>query len=499
MKGARGAWPGGIKEQQRRLAEEVAEEREILLQACWAHQIWRTRELKTDDARRLEVIATGWLNRGAGPDFTEARILIDGEEHWGDVEIHVDEGDWWGHGHQNDSNYERVILHMVLRRGNRLAERPPGGLVLPVFDASPYLSEQVLVSMHEPEEMLRRYERLPGRCGLRAAISDPETVNRVIAHAAEARARGKAERIAPLIEELGEEQALFVVLFKYLGYRPHAGLFERIARHVPLDSLWPGLDQSLPEARMSVMSLWFGLAGLLEEELPPSADEGARREHERLRTLWKSSGRHSLTQGISRGGSRPFNAPERRMLGFFHHLYAWSSQGWLKSWLGVLRELDTLRDHPEFRREAISMLEAAFSTPGDEPWRKRVGFHSPPLARPAALIGPDRIIMVMANAVLPFFLAMARRKGDSELEKVLYRLYIVLPPEGSNQKIRFMERRLAGIRPLKPTLRTHQGLLQIHQDFCSSFLEGCEQCRFPDLIAPSQTRAGFPNTGHAES
>ena len=87
---------------QMRLVEEVAAQRESLLQACWAHQLWRGSELRTSDGRTIEVIAPGWLNRGAGPDFTEARLVLGGTEIWGDVEIHVHEREWWAHGHQDD-------------------------------------------------------------------------------------------------------------------------------------------------------------------------------------------------------------------------------------------------------------------------------------------------------------------------------------------------------------------------------------------------------------
>jgi hypothetical protein len=167
----------------------------------------------------------------------------------------------------------------------------------------------------------------------------------------------------------------------------------------------------------------------------------------------------------------------------FHHLRN-MGQGLLKGWLTFLKELDGLRDQPEFRRRALDRLSQAFEAPPDESWLRRTSFNAPPRARAASLVGPDRIAIVAANAIVPFFLAYARQRGDEELEKVLYRLFLVLPAEAPNSRTRFMERRLMGLTPAAPTLRTHQGLLQIHQDFCTSFDQGCARCRFPDLIAP---------------
>ncbi len=171
------------------------------------------------------------------------------------------------------------------------------------------------------------------------------------------------------------------------------------------------------------------------------------------------------------------------MVGMFHHLYEMGRDGWLKGWLRFLHELDALRDQPALKKSALLMLERCFDTPAKEPWRHMVGFAGPAMKQDARLIGDDRIIIVMANAVLPFFLAYARRRKDRELEKLLYRLFIVLPPEAPNQRTRFMERRLMVLDKLPRTLRTQQGLLQIHRDFCISFAEGCENCGFPDLVS----------------
>ena len=55
-----------------------------------------------------------------------------------------------------------------------------------------------------------------------------------------------------------------------------------------------------------------------------------------------------------------------------------------------------------------------------------------------------------------------------------------------NHRTRFMDRRLVLFSKLPRTLRTQQGLLQIHQDYCTSFESGCEGCRFPDLIGPAR-------------
>lgn len=472
--------------EKRALIEQFVGQREALLQACWAHQLWKKGRLKTVDGRPLAVLFPGWLNRGAGPDFIDARIQIGDQEKFGDVEVHLDEAGWRAHGHQEDEGYDRVVLHVVLRVARRgVGERNPAANVagqIPVLDALPHLSPHLMEIMQDPTSMLKNYEQLPGRCGLRAAVAPPEALPRVVAHAAEVRARQKAERLLPLWQNRAEEQILFQQIFQALGYRPYAGIFATLAARFPLREMGGFLDLSPSRARREILARWFGALGLLDAPEPAETGEEAAREYRSWREHWRALGEAPLAEPLRRGGSRPWNSPERRLVGLFHHINSMGPGSFLGAWLGFLRRLDGVRDQPEFRKTALRLLEGAFSTPQQEVWRGRVSFFSPRMKREARLVGADRIVVVMANAVLPFFLAYARRRGDEELEKLLYRLFIVLPPEGDNQRTRFMEKRLMAFAPVPRTLRMHQGLLQIHQDFCRNFLEGCHDCGFPDLI-----------------
>ncbi|MCZ6844188.1 MAG: DUF2851 family protein [SAR324 cluster bacterium] len=465
------------------LIAEFVGQREAIMQACWAHQLWASRKLATVDGQAVQVVFQGWLNRGPGPDFMEARVLIGGSEFFGDVEIHIDPAGWRAHRHHQDARYDKVVLHVVLSGAEDQSTVSEAGRRIPIMEALPFLSPRVLEVLQDPEGMLEQYERLPGRCGMRAAMGNLDAMQRVISHAAEVRARQKAERLLPGWEAKSEEQTLFELVFQSLGYRPYAEAFRELAARFPIDALAPHLALPYQRARREVLSRWFGAAGLLEQTKAKCRFAGAGEEYADWQAHWAGLGAAPMPKPIRPAVHRPWNAPERRMVGMFHHLYEMGRDGWLKGWLRFLHDLDALRDQPTLKKSALLMLERCFDTPGMEPWRHMVGFVSPALKQDARLIGNDRIIIVMANAVLPFFLAYARRRKDRELEKLLYRLFIVLPPEAPNQRTRFMERRLLVLDKVPRTLRTQQGLLQIHQDFCTSFAEGCENCGFPDLVS----------------
>ena len=82
------------------------------------HFVWESRlvgdsMLAADDGCRICVVDPGRHNFDGGPDFFNARVMIDDRLWAGDVEIHVRASDWYRHGHDRDRSYGGVILHVV--------------------------------------------------------------------------------------------------------------------------------------------------------------------------------------------------------------------------------------------------------------------------------------------------------------------------------------------------------------------------------------------------
>jgi hypothetical protein len=90
---------------------------ESKVQQLWALQHLQGSEWQTTTGKRLLVHFPGHWNHGAGPDFKEADIELDGARIMGDVEIHLYREDWWRHGHDSDPSYNGVVLHVVLFAG----------------------------------------------------------------------------------------------------------------------------------------------------------------------------------------------------------------------------------------------------------------------------------------------------------------------------------------------------------------------------------------------
>jgi hypothetical protein len=172
----------------------------------------------------------------------------------------------------------------------------------------------------------------------------------------------------------------------------------------------------------------------------------------------------------------------------FHHLYRIANDGLLKRWLVVFRNLSVFSEEKKLRRQALAETELLFSTPDWEIWWNHLVLGKSKPINTAQLVVIASQTVIWANAVLPFFLALARLENELELEKLLYQLFMILPAEASNSKKRFMEQRLWFSELSKSTklemntFGSRQGLIRIQHDFCHNFHQGCVRCELPRLL-----------------
>jgi hypothetical protein len=87
---------------------------ESLLQWIWENLEFDVNDLKTQDGQSLQILDPGRRNSGAGPDFLNACIIINDLKLYGSVEIHNREKEWFEHSHQQNPEFNSVILHVVL-------------------------------------------------------------------------------------------------------------------------------------------------------------------------------------------------------------------------------------------------------------------------------------------------------------------------------------------------------------------------------------------------
>lgn len=87
--------------------------KEEFLAFLWKYQYSLSRDLCGVNGERIQIIHPGFINTNSGPDYNEAKIIIDSNQWCGNIEFHLKSSDWVKHKHHHDKMYESVILHVV--------------------------------------------------------------------------------------------------------------------------------------------------------------------------------------------------------------------------------------------------------------------------------------------------------------------------------------------------------------------------------------------------
>lgn len=218
---------------------------ERVVQKIWLRGDFSRRQLTLTDGRRLVIRSGGAWNLLAGPDFRDARFLIDGVEVAGDVEVHFHAVDWVAHGHADDPAYDRVRLHVVLfpvGPGERVARHRDGQeiatlVLLPLLhrDLEEYASDDALEGITERDEWERFAE---------LAALDPGELRQVLQRSAVERWRQKVHFAQLRIERLGFTEAAHHTALEILGYRRNRASMLGVAAHYPLAEWVRGVELS---------------------------------------------------------------------------------------------------------------------------------------------------------------------------------------------------------------------------------------------------------------
>src|SRR5689334_7800469 len=103
---------------------------EKLLQYIWQFRYFNMHDLSLETGENISIIFPGHLNVNQGPDFLYAKIKIEETTWIGNVEVHLQTSQWEAHEHEDDKNYNNVILHVVWEHDDPVLLRNIPTLVL---------------------------------------------------------------------------------------------------------------------------------------------------------------------------------------------------------------------------------------------------------------------------------------------------------------------------------------------------------------------------------
>lgn len=229
---------------------------EDFLQHVWANSLFTSARCLSTKGKKIEIKNVGFLNRDSGPDFYNAKILIDGVLHVGTVEIHQKASDWFRHGHEKDAAYDNVILSVVAEADTEVQDSRGREIDAIILDYAPRLWDEYVFMQGVPVEP---------RCYRHLHRVDPLRLDMLFTGYAVERLERKCDDIKVLLSETTNdwEACFYRVLARYWSGNVNADAFSQLAQNLPYKKIIRASD-----SLFRVEALLFGYAGLLSDDVP---------------------------------------------------------------------------------------------------------------------------------------------------------------------------------------------------------------------------------------
>ena len=275
---------------------------EDFLQYVWQFQQFDKSNLLSKENHNLSILKVGQKNFDAGPDFSNARIMFDGVEWAGQVEIHCNSSEWINHKHQSDLSYDNVILHVVWNH-NEVIRRVNGSIV-PTLELKNIVFEDTL---NNYRNLVLNKKDIPCDTFFKefSEISKLSMLDKALANRLERKAN---EINAILIKNKQDwEETSYQILARNFGFKLNSEVFLRLAEVLPLKII-----KKHQGNLFQIEALCFGQAGFLND----SVDDYSKKLEAEYNYLANKYGFQSLS--ISKHQwkylrTRPSNFPSIRL------------------------------------------------------------------------------------------------------------------------------------------------------------------------------------------
>ena len=418
---------------------------EQLLHYVWKHKIFPLMPLRTTSGQPVEVIDPGLPNPNAGPDFFNAKLKIDNMLWVGNVELHTQASDWFRHGHDRNTAYDNVILHVV-GVSDCEVHRTNGDVIAQLQLCCP---ESIRCRYAE----LRQAEAYPPCHSILSSLPKL-TVHSWLSALQVERFERKAQDIAVRLERCNNhwEDVFFITLARNFGFGLNGDAFETWAGLLPFRAM----DKHRNDL-FQIEAFFYGLAGLLEETFlkKEQEDEYSLRLCKEFRYLQR---KFEIGQGMDATlwrflRLRPENFPHIR-LAQLAYLYQKGDKLFSR-----LLEAETLAD--------VRTLLDARTSPY---WENHYLFGRLSSQKEKAM-GERSKDLIIINTVVPFLYTYGLHKADERMCERVGRFLEELKAE-SNHIIRSWSD--AGLPVVSAA--DSQALIQLQKEYCDK--RKCLYCRF---------------------
>lgn len=415
-----------------------------MMQENFLHFVWRLKlfnmqGLQTTTGASVEVVELGRHNTHAGPDFLDARIRIDGTLWAGNVEMHLRSGEWSSHGHQNDPNYDNVILHVVLDENAVVYHRD--GERIPCLNLRPYLkvsvAKQYLRLLHSEQWVAcqQQFYTVPD-------VTKQLWMDRLLIERLEERTQQMAQR---LDNNKGDwDETFYQCLAWGFGLKVNADPFLMLAESLPLKTLLRHKDNLF-----QLEALLFGQAGMLAGTFTDDYPLRLQREYAFLQKKYRLQPIANQQWKYLR--MRPVNFPTVR----------------IAQWAVLLQRTGHL-----FSKMLVAQnlreIENAFVIELSNYWQTHYRFERRS-EKSTKHLGKDRIHLLVINIIAPFLFLYGKVRDDERYRERALALLEEVPAERNHILDEWAK---LGMAPQQAA--QSQALLQLKNNYCDA--KKCLDC-----------------------
>ena len=371
---------------------------EEFLYYIWQFKLWNG-QLTTVCGNKVLVEKPGMRNMHAGPDFLNARIRIGDVLWFGNVEIHVKTSDWFFHGHEEDENYQNLILHVVFH--NDLENLPHD---CPLVVLNEFISQDLIQNYHNLQSP---YEFIP--CEKFLSEIDDFTLRNFIETLFIQRIENKVNFLENRLKILqGDWEALLFERISYVfGLKVNAEAFELLAKSFPFKIL-----QQVIRKNESVEALLFGQAGFLEVPKDLYQKE-LQLKYIFLKNKYELQALDNHLFKFLR--LRPPNFPTVR-IAQLAAMYQFNNQ--------LFNELIHLNDFNSLKTK-FSQIQI------NEYWKTHYNFGTETTKKTEKKITQERLQLLVLNAIVPIQYLFFKIHGEADIEKILQLLESMKPEQNA--------------------------------------------------------------------
>ncbi|KAB1154274.1 DUF2851 family protein [Tenacibaculum aiptasiae] len=419
--------------------------KEEFLHFLWQYKLFDITNLKSVHNESIQIVKSGMHNKNSGPDFLNAQLKINHQLWIGNVEIHINSSDWYAHKHEEDENYDAVILHIVWNHDAEVFMK--NNLPLPTLELKELVHENVM----------KNYEQLFSKqlqwisCENQIVDVDAFLIKNWLERLYFERLENKSILIKELLANSKNdfEAVLFQLLAKNFGLKVNGDAFLQLAKSFDFSIL-----QKVRFNEFQLSALLFGQAGFFEETIENEYFLSLKNEYDYLKHKYQLTPIHNKQFQFFR--MRPNNFPTIRIAQLVALFYKYQNL------FSKLLELNRKEDFYDL----LSVEVNAF-------WQAHYTFETSSKKLTKRLT-KSFIDLLLINTIIPLKFVYEQYKGILNEEKIL-KLIQQIKPEKNSIISKFSDLKLIAKNAFES-----QALLELRNNFCVK--KRCINCVIGNIL-----------------